>query len=114
MIANVNFDMIGRGETNHIWMIRRTDSEIAAVALAVAAQHPDLGLAPEDSPDDVFIQRSDSGAFVLKGIDALFYHSGLHAEYHQVSDEVALLDTLKIEKVAKLGYWVTVELAGRP
>lgn len=114
MIANVNLDMIGRGETNHVWMIRRTDSEIAAVAMAVAAQHPDLGLAPEDSPDNVFIQRSDSGAFVLKGIDALFYHSGLHAEYHEVSDEVALLNTLKIEKVAKLGYWVAVELAGRP
>ncbi len=114
MIANVNFDMIGRGETNHVWLIRRTDSENAAVALAVAAQHQDLGLVPEDSPDDVFIQRSDSGAFILKGIDALFFHSGLHAEYHEVSDEVALLNTLKIEKVAKLGYWVAVELAGRP
>ena len=114
MIANVNLDMVGRGETNHVWMIRRTDSEIAAVALAVAAQHPELGLVPEDRPDDVFAQRSDSGAFILKGIDALFYHSGLHPEYHQVSDEVDLLNTPKIEKVAKLGYWVAVELAGRP
>jgi Zn-dependent M28 family amino/carboxypeptidase len=114
MIANVNLDMVGRGETGHVFMIRRTDSDIAAVAMAVAAQHPELGLAPEDSPDDLFIQRSDSGAFILKGIDALFYHSGLHAEYHEVSDEVPLLNTLKIEKVAKLGYWVAVELAGRP
>lgn len=114
MTANVNFDMIGRGETNHIYLIRGTDSENAAIALAVADQHQELGLSPQDSPDDSFIRRSDSGAFVLHGVDALFFHSGLHAEYHQVSDEVDLLNTLKIEKVAKLGYWVAVELAGRP
>jgi len=113
-VANLNFDMIGRGETNHIWLIHEVSSENAPVALAVAAQHPDLGLTPEDSPDEVFIRRSDSGSFVLYGVDALFFHSGLHAEYHQVSDEVDLLNTLKIEKVAKLGYWVAVELAGRP
>jgi len=113
-VANVNFDMIGRGETNHVYLIRGTGSENAAIALAVADQHQELGLTPQDSPDDSFIRRSDSGAFVLYGIDALFFHSGLHAEYHEVSDEVELLNTLKIEKVAKLGYWVAVELAGRP
>ena len=113
-VANLNFDMIGRGETNHIWLIHEISSEIAPIALAVAAQHPDLGLTPEDSPDEVLIRRSDSGSFVLYGVDALFFYSGTHAEYHQVSDEVELLNTLKIEKVAKLGYWVAVELAGRP
>ena len=113
-VANLNLDMIGRGETNHVWLIHEVSSEIAPIALAVAAQHPDLGLTPEDSPDEVFIRRSDSGAFVLYGVDALFFSSGTHAEYHQVSDEVELLNTLKIEKVAKLGYWVAVELAGRP
>ena len=113
-VANLNLDMIGRGETNHVWLIHEVSSEIAPIALAVAAQHPDLGLTPEDSPDEVFIRRSDSGAFVLYGVDALFFYSGTHAEYHQVSDEVELLNTLKIEKVAKLGYWVAVELAGRP
>jgi Zn-dependent M28 family amino/carboxypeptidase len=113
-VANLNLDMIGRGETNHVWLIHEVSSEIAPIALAVAAQHPDLGLTPEDSPDEVFIRRSDSGAFVLYGVDALFFHSGLHSEYHQVSDEVMLLNTLKIEKVARLAYWVAVELAGRP
>ena len=113
-VANLNLDMIGRGETNHVWLIHEVSSEIAPIALAVAAQHPDLGLTPEDSPDEVFIRRSDSGSFVLYGVDALFFHSGLHSEYHQVSDEVMLLNTLKIEKVARLAYWVAVELAGRP
>ncbi len=113
-VANLNFDMIGRGETDHIWVIHETTSDLAPIALAVAAQHPDLGLTPQDRPDNVFTSRSDSGAFALYGINALFFHSGLHAEYHEVSDEVELLDTKKIEKVARLGYWVAVELAGRP
>jgi hypothetical protein len=113
-VANLNFDMIGRGETNHVWLIHETSSEIAPIALAVAAQHPSLGLAPEDRPDDSLVRRSDSGAFVLYGVDALFFFSGFHADYHQVSDEAGLLNALKIEKVAKLGYWVAVELAGRP
>lgn len=113
-VANLNFDMIGRGESDHIWLVHEVTSDLAPIAIAVAAQHPDLGLTPEDRPDNAFTSRSDSGAFVLYGIDALFFHSGLHAEYHEVSDEVELLDTKKIEKVAKLGYWVAVELAGRP
>lgn len=113
-VANLNFDMIGRGEPDHIWLIHETTSNLAPIALAVAAQHPDLGLTPQDRPDNEFANRSDSGAFALYGVDALFFHSGLHAEYHEVSDEVELLDTKKIERVARLGYWVAVELAGRP
>lgn len=113
-VANVNFDMVGRNEPDEIDMIRPVVSALAPVAVAVAAQHPELGLTLNDSPNDVFIQRSDSGAFVQYGIESLFFHSGLHLDYHTVDDEVVWIDAEKVAKVAKLGYWVTVELAGRP
>jgi Zn-dependent M28 family amino/carboxypeptidase len=114
IVANLNFDMVGRNQPGEVDLIRPVASALAAVALAVATAHPELDLALNDSPSDSFIQRSDSGAFVLYGIESLFYHSGLHADYHTVEDEARWIDTEKVAKVAKLGYWTAVELAGRP
>jgi len=114
IVANLNFDMVGRNEPGEVDLIRPVASALAAVALGVAAAHPELGLALNDRPNDVFLQRSDSGAFVLYGIESLFFHSGLHADYHTVEDETRWIDVEKVAKVAKLGYWTAVELAGRP
>jgi hypothetical protein len=114
IVVNLNFDMVGRNEPDEVDLIRPVVSERAPVAVAVAAAHPELGMALIDSPNDVFLQRSDSGAFVRYGIESLFFHSGLHADYHTVEDETRWIDTEKVAKVAKLGYWTAVELAGRP
>jgi Zn-dependent M28 family amino/carboxypeptidase len=114
ILVNLNFDMVGRNEPDEVDLIRPVSSERAAIALAVAAAHPELGMRLKDSPNDQFLQRSDSGAFTLYGIESLFFHSGLHADYHTVEDETRWIDTEKVAKVAKLGYWTAVELAGRP
>jgi hypothetical protein len=113
-IANLNFDMVGRNEPDEVDLVRPVVSAFAPVAVAVAAQHPELGMTLNDRPNDVFIQRSDSGAFLLYGVESLFFHSGLHLDYHTVDDEIEWIDAEKVAKVAKLGYWTTVELAGRP
>ena len=103
-IANLNLDMIGRND------IRQSTSDLGELVQDVAASHGDIGVTPIDSPDDQLVRRSDCFAFLLSGIDALFFHSGLHDDYHGLDDEPERLDAGKTAAVARLAYWVGVEL----
>ncbi|MBZ0199373.1 MAG: M20/M25/M40 family metallo-hydrolase [Ignavibacteriaceae bacterium] len=46
--------------------------------------------------------RSDHANFIKKGIPALFYFSGMHPDYHKVSDNPDKINYPKAVKVAKL------------
>jgi len=42
-----------------------------------------------------------------------FFHTGLHPDYHQVTDEPQYIDYEKMQRIAALVYDVTVELGNR-
>ena len=109
-IANLNLDMIGRNDPSTVQVIRQSTSDLGELVQSVAASHGDIGVSPIDSPDDQLVRRSDCFAFLLSGIDALFFHSGLHDDYHGLDDEPERLDAGKTAAVARLAYWVGVEL----
>ena len=109
-IANLNLDMIGRNDPASVQVIRQSTSDLGELVQSVAASHGDIGVSPIDSPDDQLVRRSDCFAFLLSGIDALFFHSGLHDDYHGLDDEPERLDAGKTAAVARLAYWVGVEL----
>jgi len=109
-IANLNLDMIGRNDPATVDVIRQSDSDLGQLVQAVAASHPDIGVFPIDRPDDQLVRRSDCFAFLLAGIDALFFHSGIHDDYHGLDDEPERLDAGKAAAVARLAFWVGVEL----
>jgi len=109
-IANLNLDMIGRNDPATVQVIRQSTSDLGELVQSVAASHGDIGVSPIDSPDDQLVRRSDCFAFLLSGIDALFFHSGLHDDYHGLDDEPERLDAGKTAAVARLAYWVGVEL----
>jgi len=109
-IANLNLDMIGRNDPATVNVIRQSTSDLGELVQDVAASHGDIGVTPIDSPDDQLVRRSDCFAFLLSGIDALFFHSGLHDDYHGLDDEPERLDAGKTAAVARLAYWVGVEL----
>lgn len=110
-IANLNLDMIGRNDPGSVQVIRTSTSTLADSALAAAARHPEIGIAAIDVPDDQLVRRSDCFAFLDRGVDALFFHSGLHADYHGLDDEPARLDAAKAAAVAKLAWWTGALLA---
>jgi len=56
------------------------------------------------------VRRSDCFAFLDRGVDALFFHSDLHADYHGLDDEPDRLDAAKAAAVAKLAWWTGVLL----
>jgi hypothetical protein len=109
-IANLNLDMVGRNDPATVAVIRQSDSTLGELVQAVAALHGDIGVTPIDTPDDQLVRRSDCYAFLLAGIDALFFHSGVHDDYHGLDDEPERLDAGKAAEVARLAYWVGVEL----
>jgi Zn-dependent M28 family amino/carboxypeptidase len=69
-----------------------------------------------DDPSDAnrFFFRSDHYNYAKKGIPIIFYFSGVHADYHRVSDEIGAIDFTKLERVARTIYATAHALAELP
>jgi hypothetical protein len=63
------------------------------------------------------LRRSDSWPFLQHGVPAIWFHNGLHPDYHLTSDTADRINYVKMEKIAKLVHQVSWDLAqarGRP
>ncbi|MDV7391566.1 M28 family peptidase, partial [Arthrospira platensis SPKY1] len=65
-----------------------------------------------DDPNRYYY-RSDHYNFAERGIPAIFYFSGTHEDYHQPSDDADKIEFEKMEKIGRLIFHVTWELANR-
>ncbi len=116
IISNLNFDMIGRNNPDSIVVIGKEHSDLGGTLAAVTARHPELRLTAADDiwPQERFYFRSDHYHFARKGVPILFFFNGVHPQYHQPSDEVSLIDTSKLARVAALGFYLGNEIANTP
>lgn len=117
MVANLNFDIVGRNEPDRIFGSGVQYSSLGGRLKAVAAERSEVGLTVvDDDPDPRkgFYFGSDNAAFVCQDIPALLFISGLHDDYHEVSDEAQRLDPEKIARVAALGFYLTWDVADDP
>lgn len=127
--AVINFDMIGRDELPST----QTDGliEIAAdtsneMNLVGAYYSPDYARAVERANEHVGLKlnykwdmepalnvffRSDQYPFVLKDIPAMWWFTGFHPDYHQVTDTVDRINFPKMVKILKLAYRSTLDFA---
>jgi hypothetical protein len=63
------------------------------------------------------LRRSDHWPFLQRGVPALWFHTGLHPDYHTVYDRPEKVNYQKMEKIARLVYQASWDLAqqnGRP
>jgi hypothetical protein len=110
-ILNLNFEMVGRpdekvGGRGVAWL---TGDELTN--LGAALRERGLRVAADPRPEQNFFERSDNYAFVRRGVVGQTLSSyGLHADYHQPSDEADTLDYEHLTQVARTGLAV-VELA---
>jgi hypothetical protein len=113
IVANVNIDMIGRNWEDTIAVIGKPYSSLGALVDSVALAHPELGLATVDDqwPADGFFFRSDHFNFARKGIPAVFFFNGEHADYHRPSDESSKVKFEKASRIARLVYEVALAIA---
>lgn len=122
-VANVNIDMIGRTDTmhrnpNYTYVIGadRLSTELHDINEAVNREYTQLELDytyNEDDDPNRFYYRSDHYNFAQKGVPAVFFFSGVHEDYHRITDTPDKLMYGKAERIAKLAFHTAWELANR-
>ena len=133
LIIQVNMDMIGMAKqpgdtsqanaeltaTDEIYVIgpKLISSDITRTLTAVNNATVKMKLNDKyDTTDDrnQFYRRSDHFSYIEKGVPAIFLFSGVHAHYHQASDEVDIIDFDKLTLTTKLLYGLAFEFANQP
>jgi Zn-dependent M28 family amino/carboxypeptidase len=123
-VANLNIDMIGRldeahqGNPNYVYLIGsdKLSSELHAISEEANRQFTNLQLDYKyNDPADPnrFYYRSDHYNFAKHKIPVIFYFNGVHADYHQPTDDVEKIDFNKIEKIARLVFFTAWDVANR-
>jgi hypothetical protein len=128
--AEINFDMIGRNEAAD----PRVQTEISpdtSNELGLIGTHysPDYRAVVERSNEMVGLKlnykwdrdsansvlfRSDQYPFLQHDIPAVWWFTGFHPDYHQVSDTVEKINFEKMVKILKLAYASGFEFADSP
>jgi Zn-dependent M28 family amino/carboxypeptidase len=123
-IVNLNIDMIGRRDTAHwnrsdyVYLIGSDilSKELHAISEAVNATYSQLTFDytyNNLNDPNRYYYRSDHYNFAKKNIPVIFYFNGVHADYHQPTDDVEKIEFEKVEKIARLVFYTTWDLANR-
>ncbi len=106
-VAMLNMDMIGRNAPDSLELGGAGHSPV----LTALAEQEDkqVGLLIKESDD--FIGRSDQASFSLRRIPVLFYFTGEHKDYHQVTDSPDKIDYRKLVRVATLCFRTAWDIA---
>ena len=123
-ITDINIDMIGRRDeahantNNYVYLIgaNRLSTDLDNISRIANAKYikMDLDYKYNDPKDpNHFYERSDHYNFAKKGIPAVFIFNGVHADYHQKTDEVDKIEFDALAKRAQLAFNIAWELANR-
>lgn len=127
IVAQLNMDMVGRGGADdiagggprYIQLVgsRRLSRELGDLVEAVNAKQPmpfrfDYAFDADGHPENIYC-RSDHAMYARYGVPVTFFHTGLHPDYHQVTDEPQYIDYEKMGRVASLVFDVATELGNR-
>ncbi len=111
-ITMINMDMIGRAKDGRLIIGgAATGSTLKELLDGLAAKHPDLKV---DLTEPSGIGGSDHSSFTAKQIPALFFFSGLHADYHKPSDTWDRIDVPNAQRVLALVADTLTSLADAP
>jgi Zn-dependent M28 family amino/carboxypeptidase len=106
IVAQINIDMIGRGDSvdvkgggpTYVGVVgaKRLSSMLGATvdSLAKSYRTPialDYRLDADGHPENIYC-RSDHYHYARVGIPVAFFFTGLHGDYHQVTDEPQYID----------------------
>ncbi len=123
-VCDLNIDMVGRddydhvGKPDYIYEIGsdKLSSELRASLVEQNQKHIGLDLDFKyNDPNDPnrFYYRSDHYNFAKHGIPVAFFFNGVHDDYHQPSDTVDKIEFDKIQRVAKLVFYMGWDIANR-
>jgi hypothetical protein len=116
IVAQLNMDMIGRGGAfdilgggpTYLQLVgsRRLSTELGDIVEAVNKTEPaplsfDYSFDANGHPERIYC-RSDHYEYARYGIPITFFTTGLHMDYHQLTDEPQYIDYEHMRKVAQL------------
>jgi hypothetical protein len=127
--AEINFDMIGRNEAPTSNPLQQanispdTSNELGLIGThyspeyraAVERNNEQVGLKLNykwdfDSAQQVLF-RSDQYPFLLHDVPAVWWFTGFHPDYHQVTDTIEKINFEKMTKILKLAYLTGFDFA---
>ena len=123
-VVDVNVDMVGRVDDEHkdnpdyIYVIGadRLSSELHQINEHANSTYTNLVLDykyNDEKDPNRYYYRSDHYNFAKKGIPAIFYFNGTHADYHRTSDTPDKINFEKMTKIGHLVFYTSWELANR-
>jgi hypothetical protein len=116
IVAQINIDMVGRGAAadlaagspRYLQLVgsRRLSTELGDLAETVNRTEPmpftfDYTFDANGHPENIYC-RSDHYNYARYGIPVVFLTTGLHGDYHQVTDEPQYIDYPHMARVATL------------
>jgi hypothetical protein len=126
IVAQLNIDMIGRGDSAdlqggsgdfvHLVGSRRLSTELGDLIESVnqKREHPplrfDYSLDVAGHPENIYC-RSDHYMYARYGIPVTFFTTGLHQDYHQLTDEPEYIDYAHMARIASFVHDVALTLA---
>ena len=123
IVAQLNIDMIGRNrddkdsEENTVYAVGadRISTELHNVLVTAnsSLEHPlnvDFEMNDASDPERIYF-RSDHFSYAAKGIPIIFFFTGLHSDYHQVTDSVDKIHFEKMSRITRLVYETGLRLA---
>jgi Zn-dependent M28 family amino/carboxypeptidase len=139
IVAVLNMDMIGRNEEVQPGgggrfrglELQTAESNANATNIIGTLRSPDLRAAFEKSNQATGVElkfrydnnvsnlmrRSDHWPFIQRGVPGVWVHTGLHPDYHTIYDRPEKINYPKMEKIARLVYqtsWDLANASGRP
>ena len=133
IVAQLNIDMVGRGEADdevgrtkngapihgspaYLQLVgsRRLSTELGNIVEQVNTQGKhnltlDYAIDADGHPSNIYC-RSDHYSYARYGIPIVFFTTGLHSDYHQVTDEPQYIDYEHMTRVASLVEDIAVHL----
>jgi hypothetical protein len=134
VVAQLNMDMVGRGgahdETgrtkdgqaivgspNYLQLVgsRRLSTELGDIVESVNKSgghnmYLDYSIDADGHPSNIYC-RSDHYEYARYGIPIVFFTTGLHSDYHQLTDEAQYIDYSHMTRVGKLVNDIAVHVA---
>jgi hypothetical protein len=124
IVAQLNVDMIGRNDPDSLYLIgprsapNGQSSVLGEIVDSVnnASTRPFLINRDWDAPShpEQLYYRSDHYNYAKHGIPIVFFTTGLHADYHKVTDSPDKIDYDKLTRVATLILHVGIAVANSP
>ena len=133
IVVNLNMDMIGRNEEVQVGggarfrglELQTAESNQNATNIIGSVRSPDLKAALDRANQGIglelkyrydnnvsnLMRRSDHWPFVQHGVPGVWVHTGLHPDYHTQYDRPEKINYVKMEKIARLVYQASWDLA---